>query len=202
MIAKPDFLWYGSFHIRNERQIHFWEDKWLGNYSFQQLYPTVYNIARRRSDTVAHVLSAIPLNVSFWRYLAGNNLVLWNNLVTRIALVQLMDSEDVFWWNLHQHGQFIVHSMYTSLINNGIVDTNRKMWKVRIPQKINIFMWYVYKRIVLTKDNLVRRNWNVSKQCSFCCKDESIHHLFFDCYYARFVYVGTTTHYFWYSTTS
>jgi hypothetical protein len=56
----------------------------------------LYNIVRKKSDTVAHVLSASPLNISFWQYLAGNNLVLWNNLVRRIALVQLPDSKDVF----------------------------------------------------------------------------------------------------------
>jgi hypothetical protein len=78
--------------------------------------------------------------------------------------------------------------MYLALINNGFVDTNRKMWRVRIPLKIKIFMWYVYKGVVLTKDNLAKHNWNGSKQCSFYCKDESIQHLFFDCSYARFVW--------------
>jgi hypothetical protein len=94
------------------------------------LRPTLYNIVRRKSDTVAHVLSLSPLNILFRGYLAGDNLVLWNNLVRRIALVQLADSEDVFRWNLHQNGQFTVHLMYVALINNGFADTNRKMWKV------------------------------------------------------------------------
>jgi hypothetical protein len=78
--------------------------------------------------------------------------------------------------------------MYLALINNGFVDMNRKMWKVRIPLKIKIFIWYVYKGVVLTKDNLAKYNCNRSKQCSFCCKDESIQRLFFDCYYARFMW--------------
>jgi hypothetical protein len=47
-----------------------------------------YNIVGRKSDTVAQVLSAALLNISFRRYLDGNNLVLLNNLVMRIALVQ------------------------------------------------------------------------------------------------------------------
>jgi hypothetical protein len=63
-----------------------------------------------------------------------------------------------------------------------------KMWKVRILLKIEIFMWYVYKGIILTKDNLAKHNWDGSKQCSFYSKDESIQHLFLDCYYARFVW--------------
>jgi hypothetical protein len=49
-------------------------------------------------------------------------------------------------------------------------------------------MWYVYKGVILTKDNLARRNWNGSKQGSFSWKDESIQHLFFDCLYARFIW--------------
>jgi hypothetical protein len=78
--------------------------------------------------------------------------------------------------------------MYLATINNGFVDTNRKMCKVQIPLKIKIFMWYVYKGVVLTKHNLAKCNWDGSKQCNFCCRDESIQHLFFDCLYARFVW--------------
>jgi hypothetical protein len=44
------------------------------------------------------------------------------------------------------------------------------------------------KEVVLTKDNLVRHNWGGSKQCSFYLRDESIHHLFFECRYARFLW--------------
>jgi hypothetical protein len=50
-------------------------------------------------------------------------------------------------------------------------------------------MWYMYKEVVLTKDNLAKRNWNSSKQCSFCLKHETIQHLFFNCYYVRFIWV-------------
>jgi hypothetical protein len=130
MNAKPDFLRYGPFQIKNGKQIHFWEDKWLGNYSFQHQYPTLYNIVRRKSDTIAKVLIAAPLSISFRRYLSGNNLILWNNLIGRIALVQLVDTEDVFQWDLYQSGQFSIHSMYLALINNGLVPTNNISWKV------------------------------------------------------------------------
>jgi hypothetical protein len=41
--------------------------------------------------------------------------------------------------------------------------------------------------VVLTKDNLARRNWGASKQCSFCVREGSIQHLFFDCLYATFL---------------
>jgi hypothetical protein len=34
MKAKEAFLMYGSFSLNNGKQIRFWEDKWLGSYSF------------------------------------------------------------------------------------------------------------------------------------------------------------------------
>jgi hypothetical protein len=54
------------------------------------MYPSLYNIVMRKSDTIANVLSAIPLNVSFCRYLAGNSLAVWNDLVLRVPHVQLL----------------------------------------------------------------------------------------------------------------
>jgi hypothetical protein len=41
---------------------------------------------------------------------------------------------------------------------------------------------------VLTKDNLVRRNWKGSQLCVFCTNPESIQHLFFDCDFAKFLW--------------
>jgi hypothetical protein len=137
---------------------------------------------------VESVLSIVPLNISFHRFLKENNLRLWNDLVRQILHVRLNDQKDVFIWNLHQNGIYIVHSLYLTLINNGIANINKQLWRVKIPLKIKIFMWYMKKAVVLMKDNLARRNWGDSKQCSFCLQNETIQHLFFYCYYARFIW--------------
>ena len=47
-------------------------------------------------------------------------------------------------------------------------------------------MWYLKRGVLLTKDNLARLNWIGSKVCSFCNREETIQHLFFDCAYAKF----------------
>jgi hypothetical protein len=167
MKAKEAFLVYGSFRLNNGKQIRFWKDKWLGNYSFQHQYPSLYNIVRRKNATVESVLSTVHLNVSFRRFLNQNNLVLWNDLVGRITHVRHNDQADVFVWNLHQHGQFSVKSLYLALISNGVAHLNKQLWRLKVPLKIKIFMWYMRREVVLTKDNLARRNWGGSKQCSF-----------------------------------
>ena len=65
------------------------------------------------------------------------------------------------------------------------MDNNKKIWKSKIPLKVKILMWYLQRGVVLTKDNLARRNWQGSKKCCFCTHDETIRHLFFQCNFSR-----------------
>ena len=44
------------------------------------------------------------------------------------------------------------------------------------------------KGITLTKDNLAKRNRQGSVKCCLCSSIETIQHLFFDCYFASFVW--------------
>jgi hypothetical protein len=87
MKAKEAFLRHGSFQLNIGKQIRFWEDQWLGNYSFQHQYPSLYNLVRRKHATVESVLRRVALNVSFCIFLNHSNRVLWNDLVGRIMHV-------------------------------------------------------------------------------------------------------------------
>jgi hypothetical protein len=60
--------------------------------------------------------------------------------------------------------------MYLALINNGSVIRNTLIWKLKIPLKIKKIIWYIYK------------------QYYFCHVNESIQHLFYECYYAKFLW--------------
>jgi hypothetical protein len=56
--------------------------------------------------------------------------------------------------------------------------SNSTLWKLRVPLKINFFE-YLWKGVILTKDNLVKRKWHGSVKCCFCSSLETIQHLFF-----------------------
>jgi hypothetical protein len=71
-------------------------------------YPTLYQIVRQKSATIATVLGSVPLNVSFRRALADANLMLWHNLVACLFHVQLSAEKDSFKWNLNTAGHFTV----------------------------------------------------------------------------------------------
>jgi hypothetical protein len=108
------------------------------------------------------------------------------NWLEKLCMSDLMI--DIFSWSLHQHGQYIVYSLYLALINNGMTNMNKQLWRLKVPLKIKKFMWYLRKEVVLTKDNLVKCSWGDSKQCDFCLHDETTQHLFYDCYYTRFLW--------------
>jgi hypothetical protein len=53
---------------------------------------------------------------------------------------------------------------------------NNSLWKIKVPCKkvpckIKIFLWYLQKGVVLTKDNLAKRKW---KRSMGCCSSPSL----------------------------
>ena len=78
--------------------------------------------------------------------------------------------------------------MYRALLNNANVFYYKPLWKLRVPLKIKIFMWYLIKGVVLTKDNLVKRNWQGNIKCGFCDSNETIQHLFINCHFAYYIW--------------
>ena len=41
-------------------------------------------------------------------------------------------------------------------------------------------MWFVHKGVILTKDNLMKRNWIGNPRCCFCDQNKTIKHLFLE----------------------
>ena len=117
-----------------------------------------------------------------------NKLVEWLNLVSQIAHIDLVDRLDSFRWNLTKSGLFTVRSFYLHLMDIHLPFRHKMIWKLKIPLKIKIFLWFLQRGVVLTKDNLAKRNWIRSQKCCGCNSNETIKHLFLDCLYARMVW--------------
>jgi hypothetical protein len=64
----------------------------------------------------------------------------------------------------------------------------KRVWKAKIPLKINIFLWLVSHNSILTKDNLSKRKWKGNTSCAFCNETKSGPHLFFQCPTAKYVW--------------
>lgn len=166
MATKKFFFQYGTFSIKDGSQIRFWENSWLGNRPGREQYLALYSIVRRKSDTIEVVMATSPPSVTFRQDLLGPRLVAWNSLLLHLESIHLPEGTDEFRWNLHSNGKFLVSSLYNVIIYPDIpVDNNKKIWKMKIPLTTKVFCWYLRRGVILTKDNLVKRNWHGSRQC-------------------------------------
>jgi hypothetical protein len=146
----------------------------------------LFNIVSKKQAKLADVLCSIPLNVEFRRALVRNKLLEWNHLVAIMANVNLQQGNGIFVWTLQKTCLF-TNFMYRYLVIN-VLKVSQIVWQLKIHLKIEIFLWFFKREIILTKDNLVKRNWNGDKSCCFCNKPKTIQHLFFQCSHAKFLW--------------
>jgi hypothetical protein len=74
------------------------------------------------------------------------------------------------------------------MLNDNTVFLRKYIWKMKVPLKIRIFMWFVYQKEILTKDNLKKRNWQGSSRCCFYDHEETVQHLFIDCPFVKIIW--------------
>ena len=102
--------------------------------------------------------------------------------------VQLSDEKDLFVWRLTTNGLFMVKSMYEDLMSDHTPYLRKYLWKVKVPLKLRIFMWFLSNKVLLTKDNFAKRNWNGCMKCAFCGEHETVEHLFIECPLAKLLW--------------
>jgi len=151
----------GRFNLQSEEQVRFWKDIWLGDKPLCEAYPNLFRIIRKKDDTVANVVRTLPLNVSFRRGLANANMNSWYGLAPKLSrsiLHQGWSIYQTFWKDfvsveLTKSGFFKVRSIYRTMIKQGVQPEENPLWKLKVPLKIKIFLWYLIKGVTLTKDN-------------------------------------------------
>jgi hypothetical protein len=62
---------------------------------------------------------------------------------------------------------FSVKAMYNDLMVAEYVHVVSPIWKLKVPLKIKVFLGYPKRGIILTKDNLLKRNWKGDGCCCF-----------------------------------
>jgi hypothetical protein len=48
--------------------------------------------------------------------------------------------------------------MYLDMLDDDTKCLKRYIWKMKVPLKIKVFMWFLHRKVILTKDNLVKKN--------------------------------------------
>ncbi|KAJ4747435.1 RNA-directed DNA polymerase (reverse transcriptase)-related family protein [Rhynchospora pubera] len=187
-IQKLNPLGHSScrYQLGNGRVVSFWNDIWVGDCSLASCFSYLYKICSNRECTVAEVVVTHGRNLLFQRSLTGMLLHDFYELLDVIQNTVISPEEDEPVWRWDSKGCFSTQSCYNFLNFRGIkVKHSNLWWKIKIPYKVQIFMWLLHKNRILTKTNLLKRGWVGSPNCTFCTQDEDSTHLFLSCPYIQ-----------------
>ena len=99
---------------------------------------------------------------------------MWYDLLSIAENLKLQEDNDQIIWSFSSNGKYSVQSLYAVLNHRGVVLLYvSAVWKLKIPPRVQIFLWLVSKNKILTRDNLAKRREVSDKTCLFCNEPES-----------------------------
>ncbi|XP_020086180.1 uncharacterized protein LOC109708769 [Ananas comosus] len=179
--------------------VDFWSHKWCGEISLQSLLPELFNKVELK---VCNVKDCFSTNGWRWRWrkiLKGTEsesqrlgwaIQAFNELLSNFHTV---NSRDNLCWRWNKGQGFIVKSVYEMFNDRGVKDDlPAKIWRLRVPKKVKIFIWLVLKKRIPTIDNLNKRGWTGNQSCVLCaCAQETVDHLLLTIVFSRFLMTRT-----------
>jgi hypothetical protein len=178
----------GKVYENNDgKMISFWLDHWMSDEPICKKFPILFELTVNQKCSV-HEVAAADWVIQFKIRLPPIIRDQWYRLATMLNEVNLNDARDNVRWKWTPNKQFSVKLVYLHLTRDENRVAYREIWKAKIPLKIKIFMWMVAQRAILTKDNLIARNWQGDPNCYLCGSIESVDHLLFQCPISRVVW--------------
>jgi hypothetical protein len=83
---------------------------------------------------------------------------MWYELAAHLNSIRLGEGKDRPLWKWTSSKHFSVKSTYNNITRRDRGDAYKAIWKVKIPEKVKIFMWLVFQKSILTKENMIKRN--------------------------------------------
>ncbi|XP_045831494.1 uncharacterized protein LOC123922866 [Trifolium pratense] len=134
--------------------LRFWHDVWLGPVCFKRLFPLLFNKALY-PNIVVGASGMWQDHTWVWKMewslvLSAAEQELAQELYTLLTgFFPYPNDKDSVRWNIHQTGQFSVHSTYVFLlsrvvtlaIEENVVEALNQLWTNDLPSKVSIFGW-------------------------------------------------------------
>ena len=187
----------------NGSRIRFWEDVWCTEVAFCNRFPDLYRISRAKNSSIAGLW--VPLlesthyvwDLQLRRNLHDKELDGFANLTTLLDSVHLSEHRaDSRIWLSDNSGGFSCKSAFSALQHeDGFLEFRfyKFIWKSCVPIRVKFFAWSLSLEKINTSDVLQHKRpfqCLSPNRCVMCKLDsESIHHLFFQCHFARSLWV-------------
>ena len=166
---------YGEFHqmvsfkVGNGNRVRFWEDIWLGENSFQSLYPSLFRISTLKSCPISHFMdhssprsiAAINWNFHFSRNLLDREIIQVQDLLHNLEMHRWNTGvEDTRYWLSDPSGIFSCKSAFDWLSRDPSLTecySAKCIWKLSIPTKVKVFTWMLVLGKLTVHTNLQKR---------------------------------------------
>jgi hypothetical protein len=126
------------------------------------------------------------LRCDFRRTFTDDMMAQWQELLAIAETIVFNTDEDQLIWAYETDGVYSSKSMCALVNFRGLTPIFLPaVWDLKIPPRIQIFLWLLSQNKIMTRDNLRRRGIPKPMECSFYKDFESVHPLFFDCIVAK-----------------
>jgi len=117
----------------------------------------LYDICQDKNISV-HTFILKQAQLSFSRWLPPILFDSWVSLIDEIYAYPFANSADEISWKGGRNGKFSTKFVYVMLTSSETGLSFKSIWKAKIPHRIKLFLWLLENQVVLTKDNLLKRN--------------------------------------------
>jgi hypothetical protein len=139
-----------------------------------------------QGKTIADLWDGNVLKCSFRRNLSPELYGVWLEVNELVSTIHLSNDEDSLIWQFSTKGTYSSQSLYKIINFRGIHLVHvPALWSIKVPPRVMFFLWLLANNRILTRDNLAKRKKMEDKSCLFCCEEESVQHLFFQCVVAK-----------------
>ena len=175
-------------------RIKFWEDRWIcREESLAEKYPRLYLVSSQQNQLIrqlgTHKDNGWERNFIWRRPLFDIEIDSAVSFLREVKGKSIQQQGSDGWeWLGEPSGTYSTHSVY-NMIWEEIADGSQEecfeeLWKIKIPSKIAIFAWRLFRDRLPTRKNLQRRQVQISDMsCPFCRRvEEDASHLFIHCH--------------------
>ncbi|XP_040379850.1 uncharacterized protein LOC121054416 [Oryza brachyantha] len=177
--------------IGDGKSIRIWDDRWIPNYLGGKLITP-------SGDACFLLVADLLTSEGKWReeFIRENFVHMDAEAILRIPTQ--MGGTDYWAWALERHGHYSVRSAYKiqyvkkqqekepNVASSSANDVWGRIWKVKVPPKVQVFWWRVMHEFLPSRQILRRRHLERLANCERCGADEeSVLHVVVECTLAK-----------------
>lgn len=151
--ARMGYRW----KVGNGKRIRFWENNWLGPSSLAIQFWPIYRVVVEKGKSIADLWDGSNLKCTFRRTFSEEMYRSWLEIVELAATISLSDEESLI-WQFSSNGVYSSQSLYKVINFRGVLPVNvPAVWSIKIPPRVQLFLWLLINNRTLTRDNLAKR---------------------------------------------